>query len=177
MRSVNLLVAFVVFGTAATSGDEKPAPNPTLKADDLDFLTGKWTGTLAYLDYSDNRTKQKLETALECTRDGDAVVYRFTYVEPNGKKVEGDKVKLTVHANGAEVRLNDEAWRVAGRGIDAANQKYEVVLTRDGSAGNKPAAFRRVITLSKGTLTIRTEEKAEKAEAALVRNEYTLKKK
>ena len=98
-------------------------------------------------------------------------------VEPDGKAVAGDLVKLTLHDDGAEVRLNDERWRVAGKTTDAKAGKHEFVLTRAGKDNDQPAELRRVLTATRETLTIRTEAKAAKAVAAVVRNEYVLNKK
>lgn len=155
---------------------EKADTSPRLTLDDLDFLTGKWAGSLEYLDFTDNQTRHKIAASLACKRAHDAFDYKFSFVEPGGKKVDGDSTKVTLVENGSQLRLNDETWRVASRLIDAKNQKYEVVLTREGPDDKKPAKLRRVISLDKDTLTIRTEVLLEKAEKSFVRNEYVLKK-
>jgi hypothetical protein len=155
---------------------DKAAGARRLTLDDLDFLTGTWAGTLEYLDYADNRTKQKLKVSFQCKRTDGAIEHQFSYVEPNGKKVDGDKIKLTLDEDGSRLRYNDERWRVTDKAIDARNGTYEVALTREGTDGDKPAEFRRVLAFVKGTLTIRTEVKPEKADKPFVRNEYVLKK-
>jgi hypothetical protein len=148
---------------------------PRLSLDDLDFLAGKWAGSLEYLDYADGTTRRKITASLDCTRSDGALGYKFSYVEPGGKLVDGDAVKLTLHDGGAELRFNDERWRVAGKTAEKGG-KRQIVLTRDGTDDKKPAEFRRVVTLDQETLTIRTEVKPEKAEKPFVRNEYVLKK-
>lgn len=168
---------FVFAGLAvlAPPAGGQPAA-PRLTPDDLRVLAGTWNGTLEYLDYSDNRTRRTIGASLDWKATGDAIEYRFSYVEPDGKAVAGDLVKLTLHDDGAEVRLNDERWRVAGKTTDAKAGKHEFVLTRAGKDNDQPAELRRVLTATRETLTIRTEAKAAKAVAAVVRNEYVLKK-
>lgn len=179
MRRSILLVAVGVgllgqFVGARPSAQADAAPRLTVA--DLGFLAGKWAGSLEYLDYSDGKSRQKIKAALDCKRAGAAVEYRFSYVEPNGRKVEGDTTRLTLGENGTQLRINDETWCVAGKTQDAKAGKYEVVLTRNGTDDKKPAELRRVLAVEKGTLTIRTEVKPEKAEKAFVRNEYVMKK-
>lgn len=169
--------AFGLFGPPA-GGQPPAAPEakPRLTLDDLDFLAGKWAGSLEYLDYADGRTRQRLEASLDARRAGGAIEYKFSYVEPNGKAVAGDPVKLTLQQDGTQLRLNDETWRVAGKTADARTGQREVVLVRAGTDGKKPAELKRTLTFANATLSIRTEVKPETAEKAFVRNEYVLKK-
>ena len=147
---------------------------PHLTLDDLAFLAGRWVGTLEYLDYADNRTRQTLQASLDCTRGDGALEYRFTYVEPNGTPVEGDEVRVTLDEDGTRLRLNEETWRVMGKAIDPRQERYEVVLSRDGVDADRPAEFRRTLTLDEATLVIRTEVRPEGEERWFVRNEHIL---
>ena len=146
-----------------------------LRPDDVEMFAGQWTGTLEYLDYSDNRTRQKLAVSLTSQKSGEGLEYRFSYVEPNGKKVEGDTTRLTLQENGRKLKINEEEWRVADIKRDAG-RKLEVVLTRQGMDNKKPAELRRSWIRARDTLTIRTEARTDKEEKSLVRNEYVLQK-
>lgn len=143
---------------------------------DLAFLTGQWAGTLQYLDYADNRTRQTLQASLDCTQADTVIVYRFSYVEPNGERVEGDEVRLRLDDNGTRLRLNEEEWRVAGRAIDQRRGKYEVVLSREGIDAERMAEFRRTLRFDGETLVIRTEVETSGGASRLVRNEHVLKR-
>jgi hypothetical protein len=162
------------------AGAQPPATTDAtvrLNLDELNFLAGQWAGTLEYLDYKDGSTKYKIQASLDCKKSDGGLEYKFSYVEPNGKKVDGTAIKLTLHDGGAELRFSDERWRVVGKTVDATSGKREVIVARIGTDNEKPAQLRRIITLDKETLAIRTEVTPEKADKALVRNEYLLKKK
>lgn len=170
-----LCLDLTIFAQTEKSKLDKPA-SVQLSIDELSFLTGSWIGTLQYLDYSDDQTKRKLETSMECKKDSDAIEYKFSYIEPNGKKVDGDRTKLTLIENGTQLRLGTEQWRVVSKSIDSRSRTFSIVLSRVGTDNKKPAEFRRMITRNKDELSFRTEITYEKTEKPLVRNEYMLKK-
>lgn len=149
-----------------------------LALDDLAFLAGRWEGTLEYLDYKDNQSRVELTTTLRAEPPANgALRYRFGYVEPNGQKVDGDPVTLTLAEDGAVVRLgDDEAWRVRKRSRDETKGTFEIEVVRDGEDDDKPARLRRVYRREGDRLTIRAEVTPEGADEPLVRNEYTLLK-
>lgn len=168
-----MITAMLAGLALATPAQADPAPR--LSLDDLALLAGRWEGTLEYLDYKDNNTRVKLATTLRVEPPaGGALRYRFGYVEPNGKKVDGDPVTLTLAEAGTVVRLGDESWRVDRRSIDETAGSFEIAITRDGEDDDKPAKLRRVFKRQKDVLTIRTEVTPEGAEVPTVRNEYTL---
>lgn len=145
---------------------------PRLTLGDLAFLAGRWTGTLEYLDYTDNRTRQTLQARLDCTPGDDAIAYRYSYVEPNGEAVRGDDVRLTLDDQGTRLRLNEEQWRVIGRAVSSG--RVEIVLSRDGTDAEKPALFRRTIRFDGVTLVILTEVNPQGGEGWFVRNAHVL---
>jgi hypothetical protein len=176
-RMRRCLVGFCILGLHLSIAKGTSVDEPMLAVDDLSFLVGNWAGRLEYLDYKDNKTRRQIEASLACKADGEGFVYRFSYIEPNGSKVEGDEVKLTLADRGRQLRLNDEQWRVTSKSIDRKTGKYEFVISRQGNDDNKPAELRRTIASpEKGTLTIRTTVRPEGAKDWLVRNEYLLKK-
>ena len=154
----------------------KPSAPPSLALGDLAFLTGRWAGTLQYLDYADNRTRQTLQASLDCTRSDTAIRYQFSYVEPNGERVAGDTVRVTLEDHGTRLRLNEEQWRVLGSAIDRRQRTYEVVLARHGIDAERPAEFRRTWRFDGETLVIRTEVEPVGSEEWIVRNEHVLKR-
>jgi hypothetical protein len=142
-------------------------PPPRVTLGDFAFLAGRWAGTLDYLDYADDRTRQTLQAFLDCTVTDTAIAYRFSYIEPNGKRVTGDEVRLTVAAGGQGVRLGADEWRVGG----AADS---VVLLREGEDAGRAAEFRRIFAGTGDRLVIRTEVRPRGRAEWFVRNRHQL---
>jgi hypothetical protein len=183
-RLIHLALATVVTFTPAPQchsqlGDQRQGKVESvsrLAPGDLDFLVGKWVGTLEYLDYKDDRTKQTIKASLDCSAKDDGVAYRFSYVEPNGKALTGDSVKLTIAATGTSLLVNDEPWTVAATSIDKNERLWKVTFDRNGMENGKLAKLRRTLILNSDILTIRTEVQRDEGDKSLVRNEYVLKK-
>ena len=147
---------------------------PRLTLDDLGFLAGTWSGTLTYLDYADEHTRQTLRASLHCSRTDSAIEYRFSYVEPDGRAVEGDATTLTVDPDGSGLRLGGERWRVTDRRIDRDRARYHITAAREGTDADRPAEFRRTWSLEGDTLRIRTEVRLAGKGTSFVRNEHVL---
>jgi hypothetical protein len=136
---------------------------------DFGFLAGSWSGTLTYLDYKDDTTRQELKVTMTCTVGGDATRYRFLYVEPNGKRVEGDETVITVETDGTHVTIGKERWTVAGRPLSG-----RVVLERDGNDNGKAVRLSRSYVRNHNELRIVTTATPAGGGQSLVRNTYVL---
>jgi hypothetical protein len=140
--------------------------------EDFKLMVGEWEGHLEYLDYSDNKTRVRLAVTLACVEAEGGIAYAFTYTEPNGRKVAGDRNALSVSAG--RVRINGDDWAVSRR--EGGGRPLTLVLTREGRDDDKPATLRRTLTLSAGELRISNEARAAGAADFVLRNEYELKR-
>lgn len=136
---------------------------------DFGFMAGSWSGTLTYLDYKDNTTRQELKVTMTCTVSDGVTRYRFLYVEPNGKRVEGDETAITVAPDGKQVTIGADRWTVAHRPLDK-----RIILERDGTDNDKPVRLARSFVRVGSELRIVTTATPASGGQSLVRNSYVL---
>ncbi|MBX7102679.1 MAG: hypothetical protein K1X57_01265 [Gemmataceae bacterium] len=141
---------------------------PMLRPDDLSRLVGNWSGTLEYLDYTDDKSRSRLNTTLTCKLLGTELQTAFSYVEPSGKVVGGTPTTWALTAEGTRIRIGTEEWTVQSR----TDSDWE--LTRDGTDNNKPAVIRRIVNVEGNSLRIRTDIHYSGSKGSLTRNEYIL---
>lgn len=137
---------------------------------DLSFLVGKWSGTLTYLDYKDNKSRVELKATLVCTLVADGLRYQFNYVEPNGKPVQGDETAMTIGADGRTIKIGEDEWTV-----NAAPAAGRLVVERKGTDAGQPARFVRTYSVDGDELRIETVVTPASG-VSLVRNLYALKR-
>lgn len=139
-------------------------------AQDLSLLEGRWSGTLTYLDYKDNKTHVTLQTTLDATRTANELRYRFSYVEPNGKPVTGDETLVVASADGRSIRIGSDEWTITS---SAAGR---VVLEREGIDAGRPARFSRSYMIAGDELRIQTTATPAGGDPPVVRNTYVLRR-
>lgn len=137
---------------------------------DFGFLVGSWSGTLTYLEYKDNTTRQELKVTMTCMVTGEATRYRFRYVEPGGKRVDGDETVITVAPDGKHVTIGADTWNVAHRPLGG-----RIVLERDGTENDKPVRLSRTFVRNGHELRIVTTATPAGGGQSLVRNSYVLR--
>lgn len=133
-----------------------------------DFLpiTGKWTGTLTYLDYSSNDTVSiPANTMIELADDNGYDQYLYYTAEPDKNK----KSRYTISADG---RMLNNMTLVEKKILE--DGKLQLVLESSGADGNenKPARFRHILIIGEKTFSITKMVKFEGDKEYFQRHRY-----
>lgn len=165
LRVVSLLLpGLLAVGAAGVAGQEA--------VEDYLFLVGSWQGQLEYLDYGDDRTRVTLPTALEAApaEDGSAILLKFSFEEPGGGMVTSEE-RLAPTSGGV---FMGAVWRVEEWSMEAEDEVYRVVLTREGEDNGRSASIRNSVVVERGELTMTTWVTYEDSPEPLQRNQYRL---
>ncbi len=133
-----------------------------------DFLpiTGKWTGTLTYLDYTSNKTERIPANALIELAGADSYdQYLYYSAEPDKNK----KFRYTISTDGR--MLND---MTVVEKMMLEDGKLQLILESSGADGNdnKPARFRHILIIGEKTFSITKMVKFEGEKDYFQRNRY-----
>lgn len=140
--------------------------SPAVTINDFTSLKGRWTGTLTYLDYSNNKSetiKANLDVVIK-----DSSIYELAIFYTDEPKKSG-KDSYRILKNGT--KINDRL--VIERTVDA-DGNIKVVLQDKGTDGNdyRPATFHQVLVIGKNNFTITKLVKFDGEEKFFQRNQY-----
>lgn len=137
----------------------------TISPDDLDIISGKWKGTLTYLDYSTNKPfTMPANVSVERGKNEYQVQLLINYPkEPNANS----KDKIIISKDG--VLLNKT--RVTSREL-LTNQEIKITTEYSGKDNRKKALIRNVYIFGAQRFIIRKEVKFDDSADWLMRNEY-----
>ena len=137
----------------------------TISPDDLDIISGKWKGTLTYLDYSTNKPfTMPANVSVERGKNAYQVQLFISYPkEPNANS----KDRIIISKDG--VLLNKT--RVISREI-LPNQEIKITTEYSGKDNRKKGLIRNVYIFGMQRFIIRKEVKFKDSADWLIRNEY-----
>lgn len=129
------------------------------------MISGKWKGTLTYIDYGTNKPfTMPANVSVEQGKNEYQVQLLINYPkEPNANSK--DKIKISKDG----LLLNKR--KVATRQI-VTNQEVKITTEYTGKDNNKNALIRNVYILGPKRFIIRKEVKFDDSEDWLMRNEY-----
>ena len=138
----------------------------TISPDDLDKISGKWKGTLTYLDYSTNKPfTMPANVSVERGKNEYQVQLFINYPkEPNANS----KDRIIISKDG--LLLNKT--RVTTREI-LTNQEIKITTEYSGKDNRNKALIRNIYIFGQQRFIIRKEVKFNDSEDWLVRNEYS----
>ncbi len=138
----------------------------TISPDDLDKISGKWKGTLTYLDYSTNKPfTMPANVSVERGKNEYQVQLFINYPkEPNANS----KDRIIISKDG--LLLNKT--RVTSREI-LTNQEIKITTEYSGKDNRNKALIRNIYIFGQQRFIIRKEVKFNDSEDWLVRNEYS----
>ncbi|MBT8296992.1 MAG: hypothetical protein KJO52_01545 [Maribacter sp.] len=153
---------FTVFTLLISQGNYS---QNTISPDDLDIISGKWKGTLTYLDYSTNKPfTMPANVSVEQGKNEYQVQLFITYPkEPNANS----KDKIIISKDGALLNKS----RVTSREI-LTNQEVKITAEYSGKDNRKKALIRNVYIFGSQRFIIRKEVKFSDSADWLMRNEY-----
>ena len=156
LLSLSLFFGFISTGT------------PKLKRSDLQFLTGQqWTGTLTYLDYSNNK-KVSIPSNLIVTQSKvDKFAWVFDYQYPDEPKANGAK-DVILSKDGRTFNGETVVEKVT---LDASTLR--VTTEKSGSDNDKKALFRFTYLTGPKSFSIRKEVRYEGTTEFIERNQYS----
>lgn len=129
-------------------------------------ITGKWTGTLTYLDYTSNKTERIPANALiEFAGENSYDQYLYYTAEPDKNK----KFRYTISDDG---RMLNEMILVERKVLDDGN--LQLILESSGVDGNdnKSARFRHILIIGDKTFSITKLVRFEGAKEYFQRHRY-----
>lgn len=134
--------------TAITFSLASNAQVASVSAADIDVITGNWTGSLSYLDYTSKRQETIKAALFVDKKSKDHFLFNFSYPnEPNYSSSSDYRLK------GKGTKINDMI--VLERSVEA-DGSVKIILEEKGKDGNdhKPATFHHVLQMGNNKLTI-----------------------
>jgi len=140
-----------------------------LDIQELELVEGEYTGTMEYLNYSDEKSRVTLNMTASFTIKGNKIKVTNVYDEGNGR-TETRKGRYLIKQN----RIDGHT--LAEKVIDG--DAIKLIWYKEGKDGNqrKPATFRFTFESNGATLSIRKEVLFKGATAYFTRNLTLLKK-
>ncbi len=140
---IHLKSYLIAFAVLVAAGSYAQTSYKTL-VKDFQKISGSWTGSLTYLDYSSGES-YSMPADVEITRIDKTNLFAFSDIypdEPHANSID----TLVLSADGKHI--NDELIVLRKK---LPNGEISIVTTRTGTDGNdnKPATFRHTYTLSK----------------------------
>ena len=140
---------------------------------DLAGLPGKWSGTLTYTDYSDDKKQVVLPAKLEIVNLADSLGFKYSYTEPNGKVVT-DNGDMRIYGEGKQLNYDGHQYDIMA--VRRMGERLTIIAERDGQDNDKESIIRETFIIGPGVFNITKEVKYETAEKFIVRNHLQLRK-
>jgi hypothetical protein len=133
---------------------------------DLQTITGNWTGQLTYLNYGDSKEVSIKATLAVEMKKRNLFVLNFDYPDEAG---HGSKEKYHIKNKGRYI--NNQL--VTGRSIQE-DGSIKIILEEKGKDGNdqKPATFQHVLIIGKTNFSLAKLVKFDGEEDFFQRNQY-----
>ncbi len=159
---INLTKFFIVF--AFLFSFQNYAQNK-ITTDDLNTLLGEWTGTLTYINYSDNTPfTMPANLTVSQGKNENQLLLMINYPnEPNANS----KDKIKISKNGTQLNKTD----VKSKEI-LPNGQVQITTEYIGKDDNKKALIKNVYIIGTNQFIIRKEVKFQNSDEWLMRNEY-----
>lgn len=141
----------------------------TISPNDLDIISGKWSGTLTYLDYSTNKPfTMPANVSVERGKDEYQIQLLISYPkEPNANS----KDRINISKDGKLLNKN----RVTSREI-LTTQGIKITTEYSGKDNRKKALIRNVYIFGPQQFVIRKEVKFYDSADWMMRNEYNFER-
>lgn len=142
---------------AASQSASMPSPTEAFVS-----LDGTWTGTLTYRDYQSKKLETiSVEVTMEALPDGETMVQRYAYQDPQFKVYVTNLVALRDGlVSGAAARAG-RAFETYEKRITIKQaediENWTAILMSEGYDDNRPAAIRETMTRSGSELVVTKE--------------------
>ncbi len=145
--------------------------SPIVSEKDFELFTGKWQGSLTYLDYKSGKP-YTMPANIEIQRIGTSKQFIFANTYPDEPKAN-DKDTITISGKGD--KLNTEPIKSKKKLTDGSLEIITENLGKDGN-DNKAALIRITYTAGNNLLSIKKDVRFTGQTAWVLRHEYRYKK-
>jgi len=159
---INLLLLSLVLGLQI---------NAQSLTEDISSISGNWTGTLTYLDYSDNLSQTTLNCSMTAEWKGTKGKILLRFEEPNGQ-IYTDKANFQVLGSGDRIKFDGSRYRVEHFDKDEDSGHWTLQMITSGKDNYKSSTFRQSIIFEGDKLSLVKEVKYEGTTDYFIRNSY-----
>ena len=138
----------------------------------LTNLSGQWSGSLTYIDFSDDVTRSSIDCQMAATWKKQTLTISIGFTEPNGK-VFYDKSKIKIKEKGAQFVYNGSRYTVKEIEPRNSSKGWRITATTTAKDNQKEAAIRLILELSDEQFTMTKEVKYLNSEEYFIRNTYS----
>ena len=170
MKKITAITALIIIIFGAHSADAQK--NPQQLIEDFQKLSGSWTGSLTYLDYSSGKP-YTMAADVEVKRINDSNEFEFINTYPKEKSANSRQV-ISISKDGKYIGKEEVISRT-----ETAEGQIQIVTQRQGKDGNdnKDALIKQTYTISGTSFSMRKEVLFSKDDKWILRHEYTYSKK
>ncbi len=166
IRTLFLLILFSSCHSAKTS----MAGPPLVSSQDLSMLIGEWTGSLTYLNYTNNEP-YTMPANLNITRGKSDHQLTCNNIYPNEPHAN-NRYAIVLSESGTH--LNQE--KITSR-TELPNGVVQVITESPGMDDNKSALIRQSYHISNDTFTMKKEVQYKLSQGWIRRNEFSYRRK
>ena len=143
-----------------------------LTTDHLMVIEGEWSGTLTYLNYSDDKTMVTLPMEMKATNAGKAIDLAMSFTEPGGGvEKRTDRIKLKKNR-----MFFSGDWDL-GKATVQSLTTWEVEMSQEGMDNRLKADIVQVMKITDSDILITKKVRYRSEPEYFIRNEYKLKRK
>ena len=139
--------------------------------EDISSISGNWTGTLTYLDYSDDLSQSTLNCSMTAEWKGTKGKIFLQFEEPNGK-IYTDKANFQVLGSGDRIKFDGSKYTVEHYDIDEDSGYWTLIMVTSGKDNYKSSTIRQSIIFEGEKLSLVKEVKYEGTQEFFIRNSY-----
>ncbi|WP_124019589.1 hypothetical protein [Flavobacterium sp. HTF] len=170
MKKITAITALIIILFGAHSADAQK--NQEQLAQDFQKLSGKWTGSLTYLDYSSGKP-YTMAADIEVKRINDSNEFEFINTYPKEKSANSTQI-ISISQDGKYIGKEEVISRTK-----LAEGQIQIVTQRQGKDGNdnKEALIKQTYTISGTSFSTRKEVLFSADNKWILRHEYVYSKK
>lgn len=167
---MTVITALILILSAAHSADAQT--NPEQLVQDFQKLSGNWSGSLTYLDYSSGKP-YTMSADIEVKRINDSNEFEFINTYPKEKSANSTQI-IIISQDGKYIGKEEIISRT-----ELAEGQIQIVTQRQGKDGNdnKEALIKQTYTISGTSFSIRKEVLFSGDNKWILRHEYVYSKK
>jgi hypothetical protein len=170
MKKITAITALLITLFTAHCADAQKNAEQLLK--DFQQLSGSWTGSLTYLDYSSGRP-YTMAADIEVKRINDSNEFEFINTYPKEKSANSTQI-ISISKDGKYIGKEQVISRT-----EQAGGRIQIVTQRQGKDGNdnKQALIKQTYTISGASFSMRKEVLFSGENKWILRHEYAYSKK
>ena len=143
--------------------------------EDMAALSGNWTGTLSYLDYSDDESQSTLNCTMKVEWKDKRGKLFIGFEEPNGK-IYYDKSSIRIIGSGDSIQFDGHKYTIKHFNKDNGTGFWTLIVERSGKDNRKSSTIRQSFMYQGDKISLVKEVKYNDIKDYFVRNSYVLRR-